>query len=570
MGNFIAVDIETTGLHPIPGKSKIFCITRNDGKRMTLHENIKDIKHELENPSIIKIIHNAKFDCLWLKRMHGITVTNIWDTRVMEQVILGENLPRREKNVEKLKELSSSLLWTLQRYGLPVLENKEMAKSFSERPIDKPLTQAERDYAINDVRHLPQLMVAQISRIQKLGLQKVAALENKLVEVLVDMEDRGIGFDKNIWLGIARQYTQESKDLLKRLPSDVANWDSPSQVKKYFAKQGVLIESYNELEELGPRYNNPILNKFIEYRAYYKNLTTYGSSWLVDDEKGSTLDPDGRVRTRYEQVMNTGRLSSAHPNLQQIPANTLHRTAFIPKKGHAFIIADFSNQEIGIAAAASKEKIWIDTLLRRDDIHSLTASIIYPERWAKGKEKKCAFPKKCKCPHHLAQRQDGKVFNFKILYGSGPKSIAEYLQIPYYDGVAVLSKFKRVVPSLTNWLNTNVKNSIKERISYSADKYRRRRTLRDPEDWMVRTVAMNNPIQSCGANMIKLAMVSLPKGAPIVLSEHDSLVLEVPKKDVKKWSKILKVTMEKAADHCTDIVGLIEAKPREAYNLLKD
>jgi len=87
---------------------------------------------------------------------------------------------------------------------------------------------------------------------------------------------------------------------------------------------------------------------------------------------------------------------------------------------------------------------------------------------------------------------------------------------------------------------------------------------------MVRTVAMNNPIQSCGANMIKLAMVSLPKGAPIVLSEHDSLVLEVPKKDVKKWSKILKTTMEKAADHCTDIVGLIEAKPREAYNLLKD
>src|SRR5688500_2535463 len=115
----IAVDIETTGLYPILGKSKIFCCAVNTGKTIEVYTNMEQLRPILEDKSVLKIVHNAAFDCFWLKRMHNITVRNIWDTKLMEQVILGENLPRTSKATEELKlELSSSLSYTLVRYGL--------------------------------------------------------------------------------------------------------------------------------------------------------------------------------------------------------------------------------------------------------------------------------------------------------------------------------------------------------------------------------------------------------------------------------------------------------------------
>jgi DNA polymerase I-like protein with 3'-5' exonuclease and polymerase domains len=119
-------------------------------------------------------------------------------------------------------------------------------------------------------------------------------------------------------------------------------------------------------------------------------------------------------------------------------------------------------------------------------------------------------------------------------------------------------------------LNGNAKEAITTRFSYSADPFRRRRVLRDPEDWMLRNIGKNNPVQACGANMLKLAMVSLSKDAPLVLTVHDEIILEVEKKRAKKAAHELKIIMEKAADYCTGVPGLIEVQPRIANNLMKE
>jgi DNA polymerase I-like protein with 3'-5' exonuclease and polymerase domains len=255
--------------------------------------------------------------------------------------------------------------------------------------------------------------------------------------------------------------------------------------------------------------------------------------------------------------------------LQQLPKGGQHREAFVPAKGHVFVIGDFSSQEIGIAAAASKEETWIKAILRGEDVHSLTASIVYPSEWRAGAEKGCSFPKKCKCHTHVKLREYAKVTNFTVIYGGGPGNIAKKTKMSDKDARTLVTKFKRAVPKLTRWLDQNGTYTVKNRISYSADPYLRRRKVRDPEEWQLRNIGKNSPIQSCGANMTKLAMISIPEEFPIVLTIHDELVLEVKKSQAGKAVKALKAVMEKAADYCTEVPGLIKVEPRIANSLGK-
>lgn len=567
---FVAIDIETSGLYP-KKDSKIFCCAFNTGRTIVVYEDISKLKAVLEDSSITKIIHNAAFDCFWLRRLYNIRVTNIWDTQLAELVLLGESLQEKEtaNNKSLMLQSSAKLGWTLQRYGLTTLE-KEMGAKFATRSLTAKLTKEEIEYVKKDVEFLPQLQAMQEYRLAKLGLMQVANLENKVVEVVVDMKDRGIGFSEQHWLDMAKTNLNTYNGLLKRLPPVVDNWNSPIQVKKYFNSVGIPVQSLTGIEEFIPIYNDPTLKKFVEMRSTFKDATTYGASWLQDDIKTTTVDPDKRVRADFWQIVNTGRFSCSHPNLQQLPKEGVHRSAFVPAKGKVFVIGDFSGQELGIMAAASKEEIWIKAMLRREDVHSLTASLLYSELWVNNTEKGCTFPKKCKCKEHARVREHAKIINFAIAYGAGPESIGKKLKLTLKEAVRLLNKYKKVVPKLTRWLSKNGTDSVTTRMSYSADPYRRRRVLRDPEDWMLKNIGKNNPVQSSGANMIKLAMISLSKDLPIVLTIHDEIILEVDKKSAPKAAKELKVIMEKAADYCTGIKGLIEVTPRIAISLQKE
>lgn len=584
---YVALDTETTGLYPILGVSKIFCATvcYGVGKEPKIFYDPTEIKALCEDESICKIIHNASFDGFWLKRLHNIDIKNIWDSKLMEQVLIGDNLFSEENATESQKmTLSSSLYYTLKRYGLPI-HDKSFGYNFSTRPINKPLTKDEIGYAKNDVRHLHEIRALQELRLRKLNLTQVGFLENKCVEVTIKMQNYGIGIDVDRWLELEQINLNKGLYIQKRLPSRVSNWNSPAQIKKYFNDVGIPMTSLKEInDEFRAKYNDKVLNDVCIMRSYFTYVSKYGKNFLYTKKKKNKgedrylVDRDSRIRANFFQILNTGRYSCSKPPLHGLPKEAAdgdpnntseqHRSAFVPRKGYVFVGGDFSGQETGIMAAASGEELWIKALLRGEDPLSLMARMLFKD-WDKNKEKGCTFPKKCKCKLHKRDRQASKEITYGIAYGAYPKSISIKIKRTQKETQVLFTKHAKAAPKLNKWLERNSRATVKTRMSYSADVYRRRRTIRDPEDWMVRNVGYNNPVQSCAANMIKLAMISLDPVYPLVLTWHDDLILEVKKAQANKAAKHLKMVMERAADYCTGIKGLIKVEPRITKSLAK-
>lgn len=592
---YIALDIEAKGLHPYKGTIWMLSIT--EGKKTRLYEDCngmesisKEDRQMLEDEKVCKILHSSIYDAPYIKLNLGITIRNIWDTELCESVIVGakpqvkrkkEQTPREQQLLERF---SSALDYVLPRYGFKK-PDKSIREEFIDRPKGKPFSAKAKQYAKDDTKDLPAIQKAQEYILKRDGLLEVALLENKVAERYHDMRVRGIGMDANIWLKIADEQLAEFNRRIGSLPKTVDNWNSPAQVKRFFQDRGVALETFDDLDKLYIQTKDKILGTFITTRELSKAVSSYGHDFV------KFIDDDGRIRCGITQIINTGRNSMDNPNLQQLPGSgnndplrlkvlemvtgdkkkkPQHRKAFVPRKGHVFVIGDFSGQEIGIMAAASGEDLWINALLRREDVHGLTASIISPDEWQHATKRGCTFPKKCQCPEHKNLREPAKISNFMQAYGGGAQRFAEYTGCSLVEASQFVAKHKRAIPNLTRYLNANGRESISTGVSYSADPYRRRRVLLGEEEWQVKNQGKNNPIQSAGANMLKLALVSLPWEFPVVLVIHDEIICEVPKAKANKCAKALKQIMEKSADYITGIKGLITVEPRIALNLMKE
>jgi len=571
---YCAYDIETRNLRPGTKDARIWIAgikTQDSSKPLVVHNKNglktlpKQIAGPLEDENICTIIHNSEFDGPYTTlNLNGIRIRNIWDTRLMEILIQGFNVPRNSKD-EKLKaKHGTSLKHTLARYHLNGKMDKTVRENFINRPDGKPITKQELDYWFSDVDKLIELQRAQEFILTRDGMMELALLENKVAERVIDMKVNGLRMDPKIWKAIITSNKKRMMEILRKLPSDVHNWNSPAQVKKYFFNKGILINSFDELEKVAKKANNPTLNLFIEYRNLFTQTSKYGEQWL------EFIDDDGRIRCSFEQIVDTGRFSVSDPPIHGLPKEGLQRSAFIPDKGKVFVVGDYSGQEIGIMAAAAGEKIWIDALLRRDDVHALTASIIYKNEWHRGTEKGCTFPKKCKCAAHLKYRERAKTLNYMLAYGGGAEKFMNAVGCTLDEAKVTIYKHRNAVSKVTRMLVRNSKNALATGVSYSADPYARRRVLNfNHEEWHIKNQGKNHPIQSAGANMVKLAMISLPKNAPLVFVWHDEIILECRKNEAQKWVKILKDIMAQSADYITGIKGLIEVEPKVKLNLMK-
>lgn len=591
----IGLDLEAIGLKPHGGT--IWSLTiREAGKKTEVYHDCYGLKNvpakvkkDLQDPNVMKIIHRSEYDGPYLELVLGIKIPNIWDTQWNEVVILGKRV-NGDAPPQILKHYSSQLKWVLPRYGFKA-PDKEIRENFIDRPFGKKFTRDELTYMVSDVKDLPEVQKAQEYLLRRDGLMDVALLENKVSEKIIQMRVNGIGFDQKIWLQIAAENEKEFAARMARLPKEVKNWNSPKQVKEYFFSKGILLESFKELSKVYLQTRNKTLGDFIFARELHKSVTTYGRNWL---EEGY-IDADGRIRCSYDQIIDTGRMSSSEPNLQQLPGQDIknpqkiramtlireqlklgprvgaqHRRAFVSKPGYKFVIGDFSGQEMGIMAAASGEDLWIEAMMRGEDIHALTASKLYGPEWAKGAEKGCQFPFKCKCKKHKQLREPTKILNFMLAYGGGAQKFSDDTGVDMVTATATIAKYKRIIPRLTDWLNKNGNLAVNTGKAYSADPYRRRRMLHGEEEWHIRNQGKNTPIQAAGANMLKLAMISIPDEFQMVLVVHDEIVLEVPNKLVPKAAKMLKQVMEKSADYITGIKGLIKVEPRIATDLFKE
>jgi len=551
IGKYISFDMETTGLdiykHDIHfvtwslnGKEG-HCIMRPDLKKEKLP---KEVVKALEDKDTTVIIHSSQFDAPMFRLKTGIHIRNIWDTQIVQKVLLAGVF-----EIDEWKDVA--LAYVLKKYKIAEL-NKDIRESFI--GYRGEITKEQLKYGYEDIRHLKKLADLQLKKVIADDLVNTIKLENLTCEVTAELRYNGIEFDEQYWMELAEKNEAEQTKRLKKLPKQVDNWNSPAQVKKFFKEEhDIEISSYDDIPEI----KNKDLDNFKHFRDIYSSVTKYGFGFLKRTYKGSkeeidTVDPDGRIRANYNQILDTGRFSISNPPLQTLPAKGLHRFAFTARKGYTLCIGDFTGQELGVIAAGSKEPVWIDAMLKGHDIHSVMAGKIYSD-WQEMGNKDCTFPFKCKCPEHQRLRRPAKDLNFGLAYGKGAESFAAESKMGLNEAYRIIRKYKASIPRVVKWLERNGDFAVKHGWIRTLEPFKRLRYVLG-EDWKKRNRGKNTPVQGSGADMMKLAMCMIYDyiydknlDVKLVLTVHDELLTEVKKSFAKQWCVIMKAFMEDAS-----------------------
>ena len=377
-------------------------------------------------------------------------------------------------------------------------------------------------------------------------------VEFPLAVTLADMEHRGFRVDREALESYGCRLESEANALERKIFDASGcefNLNSPKQLGEVLFEKMALPHgkktksgystSAEILEKL--RFSYPIVDDILEYRQLVKLKGTY-TDGLV-----KVISEDGRIHTTFNQALTlTGRLSSAEPNLQNIPIRTEKgrelRRCFVPEKDCLLIDADYSQIELRILAHIADDRNMIEAFLRGDDIHTITASQVF------GVSPESVTPE---------LRKRAKAVNFGIVYGISDFSLAGDLGVSRYDAKDYIDSYLRHYSGIAAYLSGVVEEAKKK--GYVETLFGRRRYLPELSSpkAMVRAfgerVAMNSPIQGSSADIIKLAMIRTEKAleeekldAHLILQVHDELVVEAHRDCAEKAAEILKREMENA------------------------
>ena len=407
------------------------------------------------------------------------------------------------------------------------------------------------------------------ARIKDLGLEELLyEIEMPLCRVLADMELVGFRVDKGGLLAYGAQLQEVAEQLAARIyfaAGEEFNINSPKQLGEIlFLKLGLphgkktktgYSTNAEVLEKL--RYVHPIIEDILDYRQVTKLNSTYAEGLLKQ------IEPDGRIHTTFKQTGTaTGRLSSAEPNLQNIPIRTELgrelRRYFISKNSNYLLIdADYSQIELRLLAAMSNDAAMIEAFRSGEDIHATTAANVF------------GVPLSAVTPD---LRKRAKAVNFGILYGMGAHSLSEDLHISMAQAKEYIASYFAAYPGIDAYLK-DVVNQAKEQ-GYVTTLFGRRRYI--PELKMQNKnmqhfgerVAMNSPIQGTAADIIKIAMIRVAQrlaqqniDARLVLQVHDELIIEAHKSVADVAKSILVEEMEHAVTLAVALkVGVAEGE----------
>ncbi len=381
-------------------------------------------------------------------------------------------------------------------------------------------------------------------------------IEIPLARVLASMEKEGFSVDRvglesyNDKIGSG---LEESLKKVYELAGCEFNLNSPKQLSDVLFSEDKLNLPHGKKTKSGYSTNadvleslrdkHPIINEILNYRALQKLKSTYCEGLL------KVIDNDGRIHSTLNQTeTRTGRISSAEPNLQNIPVRTEQgrelRRFFNAKDGFVLVDADYSQIELRVLAALASDKNMIEAFISGADIHSITASQVLgvPLEEVTSND-----------------RRKAKAVNFGIVYGIGAFSLSQDI------GTSVVEADRYIKGYLANYSGVaafmeNSKKSAKEK-GYAETYFGRRRYLPElNESNAIRRgfgerVAMNMPIQGTAADIIKIAMIQVYERlkaecpeAKLIMQVHDELIIEAPEKDAQMVTELLKNTMENACD----------------------
>ena len=394
------------------------------------------------------------------------------------------------------------------------------------------------------------------SKIEEIGATEILEkIELPLVNILADIEHTGFMIDTDGMKEYAEALSSLANELAGRIYMQAGkefNLNSPKQLgevlfedlglpcQKKKTKSGYSTDAQT-LEDLRPY--SPIIDDILEYRQVTKLHGTYASALpLVADESG-------RIHTDFKQALTaTGRLSSAEPNLQNIPIRTKMgrqmRKYFVAPKGYSLIDADYSQIELRLLAHISGDYTMRESFIAGEDIHTKTAAAVFgiPEEMVTEEMRKRA-----------------KAVNFGIVYGISGFSLAKDIGTSVAEATKYIKNYKMNYPDIDRYLEEVVKNA--EGDGHTTTAFGRRRYIPEinSQNGNMRAfgkrIAMNAPIQGTAADIMKLAMIRVYEAlkreeldARIVMQVHDELVIEVRDDQIEKCRQLVKREMESAAE----------------------
>ncbi len=503
------------------------------------------LKPLLENPGVLKIGQNIKYDMAVLAK-YGIELGPLDDTMLLSFVLEGG---LHGHGMDELSEL---------HLGIKPISYKEVAGTgksqvtFDKVPLDKAV-----DYSAEDAD-----VTARLHRILKprlVGEHLVGVyetIERPLVPVLAAMERNGIRVDPKKLKKLSTDFEKRMAQLVSEihgLAGHEFNVGSPKQLGEVLfdemgisggkkGKTGAYATGADVLEDLAAQ-GHEMPSRVLDWRQLSKLKGTY-----TDALQAQINGESGRVHTSFQMAAaSTGRLASTDPNLQNIPVRTEEgrkiRQAFVPADGCRFLSADYSQIELRLLAHIADIDTLKDAFHAGADIHALTASEVF------------GVPMEGMDP---TVRRSAKAINFGIIYGISPFGLGRQLAIPQKEAKTYIEAYFERYPGIRDYMETTKEFARKHgfvttlfgrcvHVPSLREKNPARRNFGE-------RAAINAPLQGSAADIIKRAMVRIPKAlereklsARMLLQVHDELLFDVPEAEMEKTASVVKGVMEGAA-----------------------
>lgn len=548
-------DTETTGLDAnnceLVGLS--FSVAKGEAWYVPLPANqsecrtiLFEFKSLLENPLISKIGQNIKYDILVLKWYDVNIQGELFDTMLAHYLIDPDSRHNMDLLAENYLNYSPVSISTL------IGDKGKNQGNMRDADLEKV-----KEYAAEDADITLQLKTEFEPVLKSVNAWKLAQeIENPLIYVLADIEHEGVKIDQNALVEFSKTLEIDIRAFESTIYEKAGvkfNIASPKQLGEVLFDKLQLdpqakktkTGQYQTGEDVLLRLANKsdIVADILDFRQLQKLKSTY-----VDALPQMINSKTGRVHTSYNQaVAATGRLSSNHPNLQNIPIRTERgrevRKAFIPRDNeHVIVSADYSQIELRIIAEISKDENMMEAFVNGLDIHTATAAKVYG----------IALDEV-----NSTQRRNAKAVNFGIIYGQSAFGLSQNLGIPRKEAAEIIENYFNTYPNIKKYMSDTM-NFAREN-GYVETIMGRRRYLRDinSANQTVRGFAernaINAPIQGSAADMIKIAMIRIHQdikdqklGSKMTMQVHDELVFDVLVNETEIMKKIIIDRMKNA------------------------
>jgi len=568
---YVAFDTETTSLDEMraelvgislalaPGDAAYVPLGHRDGEgdlfgsgalstgQLPIDAALAALKPVLEDPSILKIAQNVKYDAKILAR-HGIAVAPFDDTMLMSYAL---HAGLHNHGMDALSE---------QYLGhLPIPIKTLIGSGKAMKTFDRVLIDDAACYAAEDADVTLRLWQTFRPRLHRARVTTVyETLERPLVPVLAAMERTGVLVDRDTLSRMSNAFAQKMAQLeaeIHDLAGETFNVGSPKQLGEILfdkmslpggnkGKTGAWATPADVLEDLATEHDLPA--RVLDWRQIAKLKSTYTDA-LQDHIHPET----GRVHTSYSQAgANTGRLASTDPNLQNIPIRTEEgrriREAFVAGPGMRLVSLDYSQIELRILAHIADIPALKQAFADGLDIHAMTASQMF------------GVPLDQMTPEI---RRRAKAINFGVIYGISGFGLARNLRIPRGEAQAFIDTYFERFPGIRAYMDATVKFAKDHK--YVQTLFGRKIhtpeiNAKGPGAGFARRGAINAPIQGTAADIIRRAMVRIPGAidglpATMLLQVHDELVFEVEEGAVDEVIARVRAVMENAAHPAVEI-----------------